>query len=103
MIKIKLLKPIFSIVILFLTLGIYKVNAQGCVAIRGFSPSNSFMDGEGVLVKGDFSVGTNFRYFQSFRHFRGTHEETNRVANGTEVINDSYFVDISFNYGLTTY
>lgn len=82
-------------------LGAYNLSAQGCVAIRGFSSSNGLMGDEGVLVKGDFSVGTNFRYFQSFRHFRGTHEEKNRVANGTEVINDSYFVDISFNYALT--
>ncbi|WP_239970675.1 transporter [Confluentibacter citreus] len=98
---LKLLKKISLIGILFLIFGLCKVNAQGCVAIRGFSSSNSLMGEEGVLVKGDFAVGTNFRYFQSFRHFRGTHEETNRVANGTQVINDSYFVDISFNYAVT--
>jgi len=46
------------------------------------------------LMKGDFLVGTNFRYFQSFRHFRGTHDEIN-------VINDSYFLDVTFNYTLS--
>ncbi|HEX9600750.1 MAG TPA: transporter [Mariniflexile sp.] len=101
MTKFKFLKQIFSIGILFLILGIHKVNAQGCVAIRGFSSCNSYMEDGGILMKGDFSVGTNFRYFQSFRHFRGTHEETHRVENGTQVINDSYFVDIAFNYAVT--
>lgn len=100
MTQFNFIKQIVSISIFFI-LCTSNLNAQGCVAIRGFSPSTSFMDGGGVLVKGDFSVGTNFRYFQSFRHFRGKHEEPNRVANGTEVINDSYFVDISFNYALS--
>lgn len=101
MTQFNIIKHIFSIGIFFTILGTSNLSAQGCVAIRGFSSSSSFMGEGGVLVKGDFSVGTNFRYFQSFRHFRGRHEEPNRVANGTEVINDSYFVDISFNYALT--
>ncbi|OYX25928.1 MAG: hypothetical protein B7Z06_06505 [Flavobacteriales bacterium 32-35-8] len=101
MTKLNNLRQIFTIGILLMILSAYKLSAQGCVAIRGFSSSNSLMGEGGVLVKGDFAVGTNFRYFQSFRHFRGRHEEKNRVADGTEVINDSYFVDISFNYALT--
>lgn len=101
MTQFNIIKHLFSIGIFFTILGTSNLSAQGCVAIRGFSSSSSFMGEGGVLVKGDFSVGTNFRYFQSFRHFRGRHEEPNRVANGTEVINDSYFVDISFNYALT--
>lgn len=77
------------------------LNAQGCVAIRGFSScSSSQMEMGSALNKGDFSVGTNFRYFESFRHFRGTKEETNRIEEGTNVINDSYFVDVTFNYYL---
>jgi Putative MetA-pathway of phenol degradation len=98
MLKFKILKRLFSIGFLFLMLATYKANAQGCVAIRGFSACNSHMELGNSSMAGDFSVGTNFRYFQSFRHFRGTHEEANRVADGTEVINDSYFVDINFNY-----
>ncbi len=79
----------------------FESSAQGCVAIRGFSSCNSFMENGGILMKGDFSVGSNFRYFESFRHFRGTHEEANRVEEGTQVINDSYFVDITFNYAIS--
>src|SRR5690606_22364225 len=101
MTKFNIIKQIVSIVIFSTILGTYNASAQGCVAIRGFSSSNSLMGEGGVLVKGDFSVGTNFRYFQSFRHFRGNHEEKNRVADGTEVINDSYFVDLTFNYAVS--
>ncbi len=87
--------------ILCLLFTCYESSAQGCVAIRGFSSCNSFMENGGILMKGDFSVGSNFRYFESFRHFRGTHEEANRVEEGTQVINDSYFVDITFNYAIS--
>jgi hypothetical protein len=43
----------------------------------------------------------SYRYFKSFRHFRGTHEEADRVANGTEVINYANGVDFAVTYGLT--
>lgn len=92
---------VLSIGIFCMIMGASQLYAQGCVAIRGFSPSGGLMGEGGVLVKGDFSVGTNFRYFQSYKHFRGRHEEKHRVEQGTEVINDSYFVDISFNYAIT--
>ena len=59
------------------------------------------MGGGAILSKGDFFAGTNFRYFHSYKHFRGEHEETERVENGTEVINDSYFLDFLVSYGLT--
>ena len=94
--------PLMGLLCLLLICVNYKVNAQGCVAIRGFSSGNgNTMGGDSGLMKGDFSVGTNFRYFESFRHFRGTHEETHRVEEGTQVINDSYFVDLTFNYAIS--
>ena len=91
--------------ILFLLIAIIssntQVNAQGCVAIRGISGCTGNI-GEGAMVpKGDFIVGTNFRYFHSYRHFRGDHEETHRVEEGTQVINDSYFFDFSVTYGIS--
>ena len=52
-------------------------------------------------MKGEWQVGTNFRYFHSFRHFRGSHEETERVEEGTEVINNSYFMDMLMSYGIS--
>lgn len=75
--------------------------AQGCVAIRGLTACGGSTVTSALLSKSEFVVGANFRYFKSFRHFRGDHEETERVEMGTEVINNSYFLDFSLNYGLT--
>jgi hypothetical protein len=89
-------------ILLFMTLlGIQNTQSQGCVAIRSFSGCGS-TSGTGVFLnKGDFLIGTNFRYFKSYKHFRGTHEETERVENGTEVINKSGFLDFSVNYAIS--
>ncbi|MCX2678844.1 transporter [Galbibacter sp. EGI 63066] len=95
------LKQLVLTGILCAVLGIFKSNAQGCVAIRGFSSCSGNIGAGANLNKGDFLVGTNFRYFESFRHFRGREEETHRIEEGTNVINDSYFVDITFNYGIS--
>jgi len=77
--------------------------AQGCVAIRGSSCSsgNSIFSQNVNLNQGQLLAGTGFRYFKSFRHFRGTHEEKERVEMGTEVVNHSSFLDFFANYGIT--
>jgi len=88
---------------LFITsLILYSVNSfsQGCVAVKGFSGCAA-NDSTGTLKKGSFVVGGNYRYFKSFRHFRGDHQERERVEKGTEVINESSFFDLNINYGFT--
>ncbi len=65
---------------------------QGCVAIRstgGFS-SNGRPD-----TAGKYFLNVNNRYFKSFRHFVGTDEQKQRIAQGTEVINHSYTMDLA--------
>lgn len=74
---------------------------QGCVAIRSVSGLGTASGGGALLQAGSWQAGMNFRYFHSFRHFRGAHEEENRIAEGSEVINDSYFLDFSMNYAIT--
>lgn len=91
----------YLLIAVFFTLSISQVDAQGCVAIRSYSGCGSASGASAFLGKGDFLLGTNARYFKSYRHFRGTHEETERVENGTEVINKSAFLDFSLNYGIT--
>ncbi len=77
------------------------VQAQGCVAIRQFSGVGlSHNQGE-MLQKGDWNFTTNYRYFRSFRHFKGTHEEPDRVANNTEVINYSHSLDFNISYAFS--
>jgi hypothetical protein len=76
------------------------VHAQGCVAIRHFSCGGTNLNGA-VLTAGDLTMGTSYRYFRSFRHFQGSHEEPDRVANNTEVINYAHALDINLLYALS--
>ncbi len=79
--------------------GTYKtVQAQGCVAIRSFSGCSAGTGGGAVLKPGESLVGLNFRHFKSFRHFRGAHQEVERLENNTEVVNHSNFIDLSVTY-----
>ena len=75
--------------------------AQGCVAIRGGSPCSGTFGTSLNLTRGEFNVQAGYRHFRSFRHFRGSEEETNRVREGTEVINRSSFLDLGLSYGIT--
>lgn len=78
-----------------------QANAQGCVAIRHFSSCSGNSQGGAILQKGSLQVGLNYRYFRSFRHFKGTEEQLERLEQHTEVINYSHALDLSANYGLT--
>ncbi|MEO2052999.1 MAG: hypothetical protein ABGX00_14675 [Allomuricauda sp.] len=80
---------------------IQSTQAQGCVAIRHFSSCVGNTLESNLLGPGDIQIGTNYRYFKSFRHFRGTEEEPDRVANGSEVINHSHSWDFFLTYGIS--
>ncbi|MGH9379962.1 MAG: hypothetical protein ACRD2Z_05065 [Thermoanaerobaculia bacterium] len=45
-----------------------------------------------------WQVSFAWRYQKSDRHFRGTHEEANRQAEGSEVINRIHLADVSLRY-----
>ena len=96
------MKPIYlkisGIVCLFLFIS-FSSFSQGCVAIRSGCGAN--IGGGATLQQGQWETGTNFRYFHSYKHFRGKHEETHRVEEGSEVINDSFFLDMLLSYGVT--
>ncbi|MCB0662241.1 MAG: transporter, partial [Saprospiraceae bacterium] len=80
-----------------------ETNAQGCVAIRNMSCSSSMPNTGTALTlfnPGEFQLQLGYRHFRSFRHFRGDHEEANRVADGTEVINMFNSVDFGLSYAL---
>ena len=92
---------ILGISMLVLTCNPITLNAQGCVAIRHFSSCVGNSLENNLLGKGDLQVGMNYRYFKSFRHFRGTEEEPDRVANNSEVINHSHAWDFFLTYGIS--
>lgn len=107
-----------SIFILLIFLFIQQiVYSQGCVAVRQMggvnamcntSPSASYN-----LSKGDFQVGTNYRYFHSWRHYVGTEEQPQRQTTGgghdafgneqgNAVNIYAHAVDFNISYGLTS-
>ena len=53
------------------------------------------------LEEGVWFANVSSRWLHSDRHFRGDHEETNRQAEESEVVNDSYFVDLSLLYTIS--
>ena len=65
----------------------YQSFSQGCVAIRS-NGGTCTMTGAGHDSNQDnWIFSTNYRYFRSYKHFVGTAEQKQRVANGTEVVN----------------
>ncbi len=84
-----------------------KVDAQGCVAIRTVGGLNTMqhagmmhdgMQHDGMTAMKDSSLwdlNVSGRYFKSYRHFNGTDEQKQRVAEATDVRNFSRALDIS--------
>ena len=85
----------------FLVFGVSNAKAQGCVAVRGFGGCG-VAGGSGLaLAPKQWHVGANYRYFESFRHFKGDEEQYDRLVKQTQVINYSNTMDISASMGLT--
>lgn len=94
----------FALGLLLLSVfSVENISAQGCVAIRNMGCSGTTIGGEttGFLQKGQFQITGNYRYFKSYKHFRGSHEEAERVEKHTEVINKVHSLDLGLSYGVT--
>jgi hypothetical protein len=92
----------FSIAICFLLIGNFSAQSQGCVAIRsagGMCMANH--NGE-THDNSKWSLNINDRYFKSYKHFRGLHEEKQRVEQHTEVINHTNTTDFTLNRTLNS-
>lgn len=76
--------------------------AQGCVIARG-APAGlmTHTNPDGFPEPGDWQATIAHRWFRSDRHFVGREEQPQRQANGTEVINDSHFIDAIATYNVT--
>lgn len=78
----------------------FDVLGQGCVAIRGFSSCSPSTFTNANLIGKGWQMSTNYRYFESFRHFRGTHEEPDRLTTHTEVINYTTQLSVGLTYNI---
>lgn len=90
------------LIISMVVLTIHGLQAQGCVAIRGFGGCSVAGGASLALAPKQWQVGTNYRHFKSFRHFKGDEEQYDRLVKGTQVINYSSTMEISASYGLNT-
>ena len=92
----------YCILFIFFLFGIYtQTFAQGCVAIRQYAGCGLTGSSSAIMNKGQLQVSASFRYFKSYKHFVGSEEQTERVNQATNVINNSYALDITLNYALT--
>jgi hypothetical protein len=75
--------------------------AQGCVVARGagISPVHTPPE-EGATTTGRWGAAVSYRNLHSDRHFVGSQEQHERRREGSEVINNSNFIDLSFTYTL---
>jgi hypothetical protein len=85
----------------FAVFSVQNLSAQGCVAVRGFGGCG-VAGGSGLaLAPKQWQLGANYRYFKSFRHFKGDEEQYDRLVKQTQVINHSNTLDLSASMGLT--
>lgn len=100
------------IVFLLIVCRTEKIMAQGCVAVRQMGGLNMNSAGSYNLESGEFQVGTNYRYFHSWRHFVGKEEQLERqttggghdengVERGNAVNIYSHALDFNVSYGIT--
>src|SRR5882762_4454214 len=112
----KIMKKHLHVSLLFLLFcmaaSTHNLRAQGCVAVRQMGGINPLSTSGYTLSKGEFQIGTSYRYFHSFRHFVGTAEQPQRQntgggfdANGNEKGNAvniyTHAVDINISYGIS--
>lgn len=91
------MKQVTSVLLIAFSLIIITSNAraQGCVAIRSTGGICTMDHAEQTDTLSKWEFNLNNRYFKSFRHFVGTKEQKQRVANGSEVINHAYTLDLT--------
>lgn len=76
-------------------------SAQGCVAVRHMScaaPGGSTSADFFKQRSGHWQLTAGYRFFRSYKHFKGDVEQHERVEQGTQVINLSHALDLGITY-----
>lgn len=83
------------------------VHGQGCVAIRSFTSCNPNAFTNSQLIGKGWSFSTNYRYFESYKHFTdldgdgvGNDEVVERQEEHTSVFNWANQVSFAFTYNM---
>lgn len=87
--------------IVFAIGALYGVEAysQGCVAVRHMGMC-TVTDSASVLQPGQFQITMGYRYLHSYKHFKGTEEQEERVEQHTEVVNKTSSLDLTLSYAV---
>jgi hypothetical protein len=86
---------LYCIIVLLLSTASANLYAQGCVAVKNMSSCSINWGDENVQ---GWQFSANYRYFRSYKHFVGSEEQTERVENGTEVINNDNSINLGLSY-----
>ena len=78
-----------------------QVFANGCIVVRPTSQPSVGLDDRHESKAGSYDTTVAYRYLFSDRHFRGSHEEKNRQAEGTQIENTINTIDYTFSYWYT--
>jgi hypothetical protein len=74
---------------------------QGCIIARSNGEAGGPSSEGGYLTPGEFSFDIGFRHQYSFRHFVGSVEQKQRIAQGTQVENKINLENLSLTYQAT--
>ncbi len=77
------------------------IYAGGCITARSMGNLSCSMESAHTPKKGTFEFSLGYRDLYSDRHFRGTHEETERQELENDVRNDVQSYDMNLSYWLT--
>jgi hypothetical protein len=83
-----------SLALLLALISFSKSFAQGCVAIRSTGNACMLAHADSNQHK-QWVLTTSARYFKSFRHYSGSEENKDRLAQHTEVVNHTASLDIN--------
>lgn len=95
------MKSIYTIVLAFAYIVFFNISAsaQGCVAVRHMSCAAPAGSADYFKQRnGHWQVSAGYRFFRSYKHFVGADEQTQRVEQGTNVINVSHAIDLGLTY-----
>lgn len=76
------------------------LSAQGCVIARG-GGSCAITGSDSIHGPKTWQLDFSHRWFYSDRHFVGKEEQKHRKEQGTQVINNSHFLDMNISYAAT--
>ncbi len=74
---------------------------QGCIVARSNGEVGGPQSEGGYLAPGEINFAIDYRHQFSFRHFIGPTEQTQRIAQGTEVMNKINLENVVITYQMT--